>query len=171
MRKRTVTTVVAAVVAVIVLAGGAAAASQYVITSIKQIKPSVLKRFQPVLGYLDKAGPVATMCAATAGAVGQCQIGSSDARCPTGGTATGGGLYGGQTPPVLATIAYDQPDNDGRGWHVIMINDNTAASASIQATVVCIGSPRQALAARAGAPRSVRAQISDELTALRDRAR
>ncbi len=170
MGKRSITTVVAAVVALVLVAGGATAASQYVITSIKQIKPSVLKRFQPALGFLDKLGPVATMCASSSGAVAQCQIGSSDARCPTGGIATGGGLYGGQTPPIEATLGYDQPDNDGRGWHVIVVNDNSAASATVQATVVCLGASRQALTARAGTPASVDAQINDELMALRGRA-
>ena len=169
MGKRSITTVVVAVVALIVVAGGAAAASQYVITSIKQIKPSVLKKFQPALAYADKLGPIATMCAAGTDTTGQCEVGSSDARCPSGGIATGGGLYGGMTPPVLGTIGYDEPDNDGRGWHVVMVNDNSAASATIQATVVCLGTSRAASAATVGVPASVRSRIRVEVAAMRAR--
>jgi hypothetical protein len=51
--KRSITTVVAVIVLLVLAAGGATAASQYVITSIKQIKPTVLKKFQPALAHAD----------------------------------------------------------------------------------------------------------------------
>lgn len=166
MGKRSLTTIVAVVIAVAALAGGAAAASQYVITNIKQIKPSVLKKFQPALAYVDRLGPAATMCAAGTDTTGMCETGSSDARCPNGGLATGGGLDGGQTPSAIGSIGYNEPDSDGRGWHVIMLNDSSA-SATVSAAVVCIGRARGSFAADASVPAAVRAQIRAEVAALR----
>ncbi len=49
MGKRSITTIVATVVAAIAVAGGATAASKYLITSIHQIKPTVLKHLQAQL--------------------------------------------------------------------------------------------------------------------------
>jgi hypothetical protein len=163
------TAVVAAIVGLILAAGGATAASQYVISSIKQIKPSVLKKFQPALAYVDRLGTAATMCAAGTDTTGQCEVGSSDARCPGGAIATGGGLDGGTAPPVLGTIGYSEPDNDGRGWHVVMVNDNSASTATVTATAVCLGTSRQGFTAGGAVPRSVRSQIRTEVGAMRAR--
>jgi hypothetical protein len=48
-----------------------------------------------------------------------------------------------------------------------MLNDYNGASATIQATVVCLGPSRKAFAARASVPASVRAQIRAEVAAMR----
>ena len=73
------------------------------------------------------------------------------------------------TPRVLGTIAATTSLTTRRGWHVVMVNDNSAASATIQATVVCLGTSRAASAATVGVPASVRSQIRVEVAAMRAR--
>ncbi len=168
MRKH-VSTIAIAVVSIFVLAGGAAAASRYIITSTRQIKPSVLRKFQAKLAYQDQLGPSATLCPAGSSSTGQCAVASSDARCPRGAIATGGGYDGGSNPPVGATAAYDEPDNDGQGWHVILVND-ASVGATFRATAVCLGVARGAFSARSGSvPASVRTHIAQEVALLRAR--
>lgn len=165
MRKH-VSTVAIAAMCIFVLAGGAAAASRYIITSTHQIKPSVLRKFQAKLAYQDKAGGSATMCPSGTDTTGQCEVGSSDARCPGGAIATGGGYDGGSSPPVNATTGYTEPDSDGQGWHVIMVN-NASVVATFRATAVCLGVARGAFTARSGsAPSSVRTQITREVALM-----
>lgn len=73
-------------------------------------------------------------------------VAGSDARCPGGARAISGGLDGSNNPPLLAaTNAYSQPDQDGRGWSVIMVNDDGGNNASFSAQVVC-GVPQASLA-------------------------
>lgn len=168
MGKRSIATIVATVVAAIVVAGGAAAASRYLVTSIHQIKPSVLKHLQAQLLYVDEKGPIATMCPSGTDTTGQCETAGSDARCPNGGIATGGGFDGGSSPPVGAFMGYNEPDSDGGGWHIIMGNSSSGTT-TFQTVVVCIAISRLAGAAEAGAPSSVRTQISRELSWMRAR--
>jgi hypothetical protein len=168
MRKHSLATIAAAVVAAAVLVGGAAAASKYIITSTNQIKPSVLKKFQPALAYQDHKGPIANMCAAGTDTTGQCEVAASDSRCPGGSIATGGGFDGGSAPPVRAAIGYTEPDSDGHGWHIIMGNAGPS-NETFQTVAVCLGVSRAAFAAQAGAPSRVRAQIGRELASMRTR--
>lgn len=57
MRKYPLVTVVAATVAVMLMAGGAFAASKYVISNIKQIKPSVRAQLRGTRGLTGPQGP------------------------------------------------------------------------------------------------------------------
>ncbi len=78
-------TVIASLALVFAMAGGAYAASKYVITSTKQIKPSVLKSLQ---GKAGPAGPVGPAGAAGAGAVGA--QGAQGAQGPPGPAGANG---------------------------------------------------------------------------------
>jgi hypothetical protein len=169
--KRGVLTAIAAIATVAVIAGGAAAAGRYLITSTKQIKPSVVKQLEGKVYfgmlYGTFSGPTATMCAAGTDTTGSCETASSDARCPDGGFVESGGFDGGNNPPIGAGIGYDEPDSDGRGWHIIMAN-LVPASATFHAVALCSRFTTQAARdARAGVPSSVRVQISHELAAAR----
>jgi hypothetical protein len=155
------------IAALSVLGGGAYAASRYVITSTKQIKPSVLKQFQARLNTFEGRGAVANMCPSGTDTTGQCEIGFSDARCPGGTTVLGGGLDGGSNPPVSATIGYSEPDRDGRGWNVVMANDGSTVT-TFSAVAVCLGTVgRLTRVVRAGVPASVNAQIAREAAQVR----
>src|SRR5262249_23917979 len=118
------------VAAFVVVGSGAFAASRYLITSTTQIKPSVLHKIETRLFWHRDMGETSTMCPLGTDTTGQCEIGSSDARCPDRGIATGGGIDGGSNPPVSATIGYDELDRDGHGWHVVVANDDPSSSAS-----------------------------------------
>jgi hypothetical protein len=158
--------VIAAIAAFALIGGSAFATSRWIITSPRQIKPSVLHKIETRLFWRTAMGPTTTMCPAGGNTSGQCAIGSSDARCG-GGIATGGGLDGGNNPPVSATIGYSEPDTDGHGWHVIMANDDGSSSASYQAVASCQGVSGGFAAVDARAPAAVKAQISREVASLR----
>jgi hypothetical protein len=155
---------VGAIVAAVLAGGSAVAASRWVITSTKQIKPSVVRQLRTVLATLEGGGTKVNMCANGQGA---CAIAASDARCPAG-LVTGGGFDGGTNPPLAASVAYTEPDRDGRGWHIIMVNNDTSSAATFQALALCAGTlPGRARDARASVPSSVEAQIHGELARVR----
>jgi hypothetical protein len=152
------------------LSGGAFAASRYLITSTKQIKPSVLRKIETHLYLQNVAGSVATMCPAGTDTTGQCEVGQSDARCPQGGYAVGGGFDGGSSPPTSATVGYDEPDTDRHGWDVIMDNQSSL-SATFRAVVTCqlVVGGNAARDATQSVPRSVTTQISRDVSLTRAR--
>jgi hypothetical protein len=155
------------VAAFVAVGSGAFAASRYLITSTKQIKPSVLAKIETQLFWQRRTGPLSTMCPLGSDTTGQCEIGSSDARCSDGGFATGGGIDGGSNPPVSATIGYDDVDKDGRGWHVVVASDDASGSASFQAVADCQLVTGGFAAGNAQAPKAVRDQIAREVTSMR----
>jgi hypothetical protein len=157
----------AAIAALVLCGSGAFAASRYLITSTRQVKPSVLKQFQQRLNFGDFRGGVASMCPSGTDTTGQCEVGVSDARCSGKSPAMGGGFDGGSNPPSSATIGYSEPDSDGLGWHVVMVNQSSL-SANFQAVAVCLGAVGNfARDARGGVPGSVRTQIAGEVSKLR----
>jgi hypothetical protein len=168
MGKHRVTTVVVAAVAIFAIAGGATAATKYIITSTHQIKPSVLQKLRTQLLFKDQLGSVVSMCPSGTDTTGQCEVAASDARCPSPGIAMGGGFDGGSSPPLGAFMGYNEPDSDGRGWHIIMGNAGSSTS-TFQTVAVCVVTSVPAGAAHAGVPSSVRAQISREVASMRTR--
>jgi hypothetical protein len=80
--------------------------------------------------------PVTVMCAFGAGT---CAVGNSEALCPAGKMAIGGGWIGdAPDPPLSATVAYSAPTVHN-GWGVVMTNNSSAATASYHAFAVCAG--------------------------------
>lgn len=126
------------------LSGGAIAASRYLITSTRQIKPSVLRQLHGATGpagppgtfssagVTTVSGPSAPMCASSPST---CAVGSSVATCPAGDVVLSGGYDGETDPPVDATAGYDEPLGSN-GWEVI-ISNNAAIPASFHAIAVC----------------------------------
>ncbi len=160
---------IAAVAAIAITGGSAYAGSRWIVTSIGQIKPTVLAHFQRTLAFADKEGPTAYMCPNGTDTTGQCEVAASDARCPGASTAMGGGWDGGSSPPLGAFAGYNQADLDGRGWHVIMGNGGSG-STTFSAMVVCLGvAAGAAKDASATVPASVRTQIGREVAAMRAR--
>lgn len=63
-------------------------------------------------------------------------VGASVAQCPGGSRVTGGGWNGGSSPPVDATVAFNE--ELGNGWEVIMVN-NASITSTFAAVARCIG--------------------------------
>jgi len=180
-----------AAMAVLAVSGFAAdAASRYLITSARQIKPSVLKQLRSqgpagAAGAPGAAGPagvfstanvtqvtgaVASMC--TWGS-GTCDVGSSVANCPAGSAVLGGGYDGGSDPPIDASVGYDKPIGTS-AWEVIMTNDDTYGAATFNAVATCATSSGAAIASvrahRAGLTAGQRAELAADLATARRRA-
>jgi len=147
------------IVGVLVLAGEAGA-NGWIITSVHQIKPGVLKKIQPRLQQAEVLDSVVqTMGPSGSGA----EVASSDARCPSG-TAIAGGWDGGNSPSPDQSIGYDERDADGGGWHVIAVN-NSSLTTTIQAQAICLA--QASFGARdTSVPAAVQAQIHRELLAV-----
>ena len=127
-------------------AGGAVAASRYLITSTRQIKPSVLRQLR---GNTGPAGPQGAQGPAGAvsgesevtGALTEISPGSpvssSEASCPGGQLVLSGGWKG---DLVEATISSSEPAtiNGQQSWAVVVALDPSASSEeSFQAVAVC----------------------------------
>jgi hypothetical protein len=163
----------------LVLSGGAFAASRYLITSTRQIKPSVLRQLHGATGPAGPAGtfssagvatvsgPSAPMCASSANT---CAVGSSVATCPAGDIVLSGGYDGETDPPVDATAGYDEPLGSN-GWEVIMSN-NALIPASFHAIAVCVPAASAASdAATRPNSRNVKAIVARQVAAMQARDR
>ena len=148
MVRRPSPSLVVSVVAVLLAVGGTAFASGYIITSVKQIKPSVRKTLKGQRGPRGLQGPAGqsgalnttfvrgetvSMCADT-GTFQPCQVAASIANCPVGSVALAGGWDGLNAPPLDATVAYNY--GAGGSWGIIMIN-HLSLPASFQAVTTC----------------------------------
>lgn len=88
-------------------------------------------------------GPVTGLCAAGAGA---CQVGSSDASCPSGSTVIAGGFGA----SAIETFVLYSAATSSSTWHVVA-EDEGPFTGSIQAQAICAsGSGTAAVALRAG---------------------
>ena len=142
-----------ALVALFVALGGTALASGWVITRISQIKPSVRHQLrgnagpQGPLGPEGPAGPTgATGPAGIPGVVmvesamvtlASGAVNGTFASCPAGDVALGGGWDGGTTPPVVATVAYNEPIGNNTAWDVTMADDESGQSSTFAAVAEC----------------------------------
>jgi hypothetical protein len=84
-RRLTGTSVAMTIALVIAMTGGAYAASKYVITSTKQIKPSVLKQLQGKAGAKGAQGPAGTGQPGLAGGTGQPGLAGASGKDGTNG--------------------------------------------------------------------------------------
>jgi hypothetical protein len=168
-------------VAVLLAIGGTAFASGYIITSVKQIKPSVRKTLKGRRGPPGLQGPAGqpgalnatvvrgervSMCADT-GTFQPCQVAASIADCPAGNVALAGGWDGLDNPPLDATVAYNY--GAGGSWGVIMVN-HLSLPASFQTVATCAPGGASARLARRTAADRVRREkarvISEESRGL-----
>lgn len=173
-----------ALVALFVALGGTALASGWVITRISQIKPSVRHQLrgnagpQGPLGPEGPAGPTgATGPAGIPGVVmvesamvtlASGAVNGTFASCPAGDVALGGGWDGGTTPPVVATVAYNEPIGNNTAWDVTMVDNQSDQSSTFAAVVEC--APAASGAAIAHVSRTaVEREAAQALVAVRAR--
>ena len=153
VRNRPSGALLVALVALFVAVGGTAVASGWVITRIGQIKPSVRHQLRGNAGPQGPQGPQGP--AGPAGAAGRAGIpgvvmvesamvtlasgavNGTFASCPAGDVALGGGWDGGTTPPVLATVAYNDPIGNNTAWNVTMVDNQSGQSSTFAAVVEC----------------------------------
>jgi hypothetical protein len=157
--------IIACLALFVVSAGTGIAARHYLITSTKQIKPSVLKQLKGAKGPKGATGAVgATGAAGSIGATGAAGaagathvvkrfvIGTADstvsgaiASCNAGEVATGGGIdWNSATGGAIPVVSYSQPapfsmDNAvPTGWRGAVRNLNSpTGTVTVQVWVIC----------------------------------
>jgi len=163
MRRPSPATTIACIALFFSLAGTGLAAGKYLLTSTKQIKPSVLnslKGKQGPRGLQGLAGPAGAVGAA--GAAGAAGVGfttsdvtvvdgpavtlntapnanatnGSSAQCPTGDVVLGGGFAWAGTPATDAQIQYSEPVS-GTSWDAVAQNSSTTQMPAIFALAIC----------------------------------
>jgi len=138
MRSRLSPSLVVSVVALVLAVGGTAAAGSYLITSTKQIKPSVLKKLEGKRGPRGLQGPQGAS-AQTVGYrsvivsknVPQGTVVTVDATCPAGFVVTGGGVSLGANQLVYAGSV------DNRTYEVALGNFSSFPSSDGGAQAFC----------------------------------
>ena len=160
MQRPTTATAISIVALFFSLGGVSLAASKYVITSTSQIKPSVLNALRGKRGTRGPQGPggAAGLPGAT-GAPGSfnpasvvtvqgpdvamcvfgggtCAVGDSVAVCPAGDTILGGGWSSVTSPPLDASVGFNQALG-GDEWQVIMTNNDATQAPDMYAIAVC----------------------------------
>lgn len=168
MRKHIPTIIVAAAV-LLVTAGGAFAAGHYLITSTKQIKPSVLKQLHGKAGARGMNGAtgqagIASLSSVTSPSAplcpfgdGSCDVAIATATCPNGSYATGGSA-------AVTTIETQISTEAGLNTYAAIAVNASSFSGDVTATAICATGPGLVADARdVGSARRVR----DAAAALR----
>ena len=161
LRKLSPTFVIAFVALFLALGGGAVAANHYLITSTKQIKPSVLKHLKGARGPRGNQGIQGakgdTGATGTTGAKGTTTVvrrfavgtpgtdfSTAEATCNAGETVTGGGAdYSGTTGAAIpdvrwnAPTPYGQNNNPATGWEAVIGNRGPSGTVTALAWVMC----------------------------------
>ena len=155
MRRPPASTLIASLALFFALGGTAIAAKHYLITSTKQIKPSVLKQLHGAQGPQGPAGPQGAAGPSNLSAltsitgptveVPKGEVGSAKAVCPAGSHAISGGGSGG-----IAGIAVSEMETNHQEWFIIIAN-STSITVKIHAEVQCAGAG-QAVAAQVRQP-------------------
>jgi hypothetical protein len=171
---RSRTLIACVVVAVISITATAGAASHYLITSTKQIKPSVRKELkgargpkgttgatgqagpqgpagvQGAQGAQGPAGPVGTSAlnfVAGSGTIAAGDIDGGSMECPAGQRIVSGGYT------ISSGYAFiDAPTPDHSGWDVAIDNSGSSVAGTLTIVATCAGSG-QAVAASRRAPK------------------
>jgi len=163
MHRPSPATTIASVALFFSLAGTGLAAGKYLITSTKQIKPSVLSSLKGkegprgLQGIAGPAGPAGAAGAAGAAGVGfttadvsvvdgptitlttspnSGDTGGSSAQCPSGDVVLGGGWSWSGTQPTDASMVQSQPIG-GTSWTVTAINSSTTQTPALFAVAIC----------------------------------
>lgn len=177
MRKLTVVLVAIGLMAV---AGGATAASQYIITNIHQIKPSVRAHLRGQRGPRGLQGStgaqgapgltsVKTVIGNVVDATPCCtdtSIIMATVQCPAGSVAVAGGWSADPNNIAAAPDFIDNAPIGPNGWIVVMLNGDPQHTAGIEPVVTCaLGGA--AGAADANIARTGTVSVKTELAAAR----
>jgi hypothetical protein len=142
-------TVLLAVVVFALMGGSAVAGSRWLITSTRQIKPSVLKQLRGARGARGNAGAAGKFSASNvtvvqgalvilcqSGLPQLCNSGTGYAACPQGAVAIGGGWD--QTSfSQSSVVSENKPSDDDTAWFVGMENHDTSNGESYTPYAVC----------------------------------
>jgi hypothetical protein len=168
------------------LGGSAVAAGHYLITSTRQIKPSVLRKLRGATGPRGAAGPAGapgpegvqgsrgeagpsqlsqlTIVRAADVKVPNKQEATSVATCPAGSRAVGGGEYTG-----FAISNGNEISSDHQSW-IVLVTNLSGVETNLEAIAYC-ASAGQAVAASASAPSAAHARALRQAQALLQRLR
>jgi hypothetical protein len=148
LRKPSPAIVIACLALFVASTGTSIAAGHYLITSTKQIKPSVINKLhgaKGAKGATGTAGAAGATHVVTRGASGAVSYyaSSATASCATGEVATGGGVtwsYSGTVfPVVLASTPVSNSSGVPYAWYAEIYNeDGYAYSSLVQANVYVI---------------------------------
>ncbi|MDQ6778255.1 MAG: hypothetical protein M3071_19015 [Actinomycetota bacterium] len=134
MKKQSIALLVPIVLVLVLVTGGAVAATTYIITSTRQIKPSVLAQLGGARGtpgpagafsaanVVDVTGAPQQLCVAMGSVSTICRETVGTAQCPVGAVVISGGWSGGNDPPFDASVADNHPTNNGTAWQIGMFD-------------------------------------------------
>ena len=172
-RKPSPATVIASVALFFALGGSALAAHHFLITSTKQIKPSVLKALrgnrgpagaQGSPGASGPPGPAATSVLSALTTVDSPEVevpagevGGAEAICPAGSRAVSGGGSG-----SIAGIAASEIETNHQDWFIVVANQ-TSITIKIHAEAECAAVGQAVSASVGGHPGRQRGAVESRI--------